>query len=66
MRKELWRESALDLASFEDGKLAQVCAWRPFQPNLNPNPFTAAPTLILAPTRTLTVTRTPPLALAPT
>jgi len=25
MRKELWRESALDLASFEDGKLAQAC-----------------------------------------
>jgi hypothetical protein len=25
VRKELWRESALDLASFEDGKLAQAC-----------------------------------------
>ena len=25
VRRELWRESALDLAAFEDGKLAQAC-----------------------------------------
>ena len=38
VRRELWRESALDLATFEDGKLAQACMipYLHFHPSPNP------------------------------